>query len=373
MKGKLNCFGRILVIGSLALAPRPALAQTALSTNPGYSQTNLVSDLSTNALRTDDRLVNPWGVVAGLGLVWVNDNGPGLTTAYGSSGVPLRSAIQVPAPGGGSGGTPSGLVFNDTLQFVVTKGTLQAPSTFLISTEDGTIAAWNRAVTGSNAVIVVDNSASGAVYKGLAIVRDANNVQRIYASNFHVGVVDVFDGQFKYVSSFTDSNVPALFAPFGMRNIRGRVFVTFAEQKLPDLHDDQAGPGNGFVDIFDTDGTLLRRFASQGVLNSPWGMALAPKRFGKFSHALLVGNFGDGMINAFDLLTGKLLGHLTGPDGTPVVIEGLWGLAFDRDEIPEHESDFVAQRLYFTAGINDEADGLFGNLRPVAPLLTPAR
>ncbi len=175
------------------------------------------------------------------------------------------------------------------------------------------------------------------------------------------------------MQSFADTNLPALFAPFNIRTIRGRLFVTFAKQKLPDKMDDDAGPGNGFIDIFDTDGTLLRSFASNGALNSPWGMAVAPIRFGKFSHALLVGNFGDGRINGYDLLTGKLLGNLTHADGSDVVIEGLWAISFERDELFEHESDFRAQRLYFTAGPNEESDGLFGFLRPVSLLVPPAR
>jgi uncharacterized protein (TIGR03118 family) len=154
-----------------------------------------------------------------------------------------------------------------------------------------------------------------------------------------------------------------------VRNIRGRLFVTFAKQGLPDAEDDEPGPGNGYVDIFDTDGTVLRRFASAGELNSPWGLAVAPRNFGKFSHALLVGNFGDGRINAYDLLTGKHLGHMTTPEGTDLVIEGLWGLTFERDELPERESLFTANRLYFTAGPNGEDDGLVGFIRPVNRLV----
>ncbi len=149
--------------------------------------------------------------------------------------------------------------------------------------------------------------------------------------------------------------------------------MTFAKQKLPAAHDDEAGSGNGFVDIFDTDGTLLRSFAAQGALNSPWGMAIAPGNFGKFSRALLIGNFGDGTINAYDLLTGKPLGSLADGSGNVIVIPGLWGLTFERDEIFDHESDFFATRLYFTAGINDEADGLMGFLRPISPRAPHAR
>jgi uncharacterized protein (TIGR03118 family) len=275
-------------------------------------------------------------------------------------------AIQVPNPAGGAG-APTGLAFNDTAAFVITNGNRHAQSTFLMATEDGTITAWNQRISGSNAVIVVDNSGAGAVYKGLAIARDTNGAPRIYAANFHAGVVDVFDAHFQPVGSFTDSNLPAFFAPFNVRTIRGKLFVTFALQKLPDAMDDQSGPGNGYVDMFDSDGTLLRSFAAQGALNSPWGLAVAPRHFGKFSGALLVGNFGDGRINAFDLLTGKFLGALSTPAGDPVVIPGLWGLGFERDERPDRECEFEAFRLYFTAGPNGESDGLLGYLHSTHP------
>jgi len=360
-----------LTILSLGLA-LGCLSARASSNNVGYARSDLVSDLTNNASHFDSRLVNPWGIVAGSDSVWVNDNGMGLITAYGPFGGVFRQAIHVPAPGGGPG-APSGLVFNDSHQFRLTNGMFNAASAFLIATEDGTIAAWNRFITGSNAVIVVDNSSSGAVYKGLAIVRDTNNAPNVYAADFHNGKVDIFDGQFQFVRSFTDPDLPDLFAPFNVRNFRGRVFVNFAMQKLPDKHDDQSGPGNGFIDIFDTDGTLLRRFASNGVLNSPWGMAIAPVNFGRFSRALLVGNFGDGRLNAFDLLTGKSLGFLTDGLGAPIQISGLWGLTFERDEIFDHEDSFFATRLYFTAGIQDEAHGLMGYLRAISPRAPRAR
>jgi uncharacterized protein (TIGR03118 family) len=349
-----------------------ALAGFAASTNVGYVQMNLVSDLATNATHTDARLLNPWGIAAGPDVVWLNDNHSGLITAYSPAGRPGKFAVSVPAPGGGAG-APSGLAFNDTRQFVISNGHAHAPATFLIATEDGTIAAWSHSVSGSNAMLVVDNSGSNAVYKGLAIARTAAGSPQVYAANFRAGSVDVFDGQFHPVQTFTDTNLPALFAPFNVRTIRGRLFVTFAKQKLPNKMDDDAGAGNGYLDIFDTDGTLLRSFASGGALNSPWGMAVAPIRFGKFSHALLVGNFGNGLINGYDLLTGKFLGHLTRSDGTDLAIPGLWALSFERDEVFERESDFRAQRLYFTAGPNDETDGVLGLLRPVSPAIPPAR
>jgi len=336
----------------------------------GYVEVDLVSDIVSNAPNTDARLVNPWGLVPGPGVVWVNDNGPGLTTAYGSSGHPFNFAINIPAPDGTNSGTPSGLVFNDTWKFVITNGTKHAPAALLASTEDGTITAWNLLVTKSNAVIVVDNSESGAVYKGLAIARLTNGTPQLYAANFHAGVVDVFDTHFQHVGSFTDTNLPTGFAPFNIENINGHLFVTFALQD-GDAHDDVANPGNGFIDVFDPDGTLAQRLVSQGALNSPWGLAVAPHHFGLYSNALLVGNFGDGLINAYDLSTGDLLGHLTRPDGSDLAIDGLWGLAFSKDGLLFEHGDgygFGSERLYFTAGSNHEADGLFGFIRINSPI-----
>ncbi len=367
MKRNLVHSNATLIVGLLALAGATLTARAFTNMNSGYVEVKLVSDIPTNALRTDPRLVNPWGLVAGPAAVWVNDNGPGLTTAYSPFGGVFPFAINIPGPGGMGSGTPSGLILNDTFQFAVTNGTNHARSVFLMSTEDGAIAAVNFFVTGSNAVLVVDRSASGAVYKGLAIGRQTNGAPQLYAANFHANAVDVFDGGFNYVSSFTDTNLPALFAPFNIKNIGGKLFVTYAMQKLPDLHDDQAGPGNGYIDVFAPDGRLLNRFASQGPLNSPWGMAVAPWNFGPFSHALLVGNFGDGHINAYNLSTGSLLGHLTQPDGSDLVIDGLWGLDFQPQAVFGWFEQFESPRLYFTAGINGEADGLIGLVRWFEP------
>jgi uncharacterized protein (TIGR03118 family) len=367
MKTKLKKRNTMIAAGILVLTL--ATRTSPAATNEGYAQVNLVSDGTTNALHHDKRLVNPWGIVAAEEVVWANDNGSGLATVYTPLGLPLQFAIHIPGPDGSTNsGTPDGLVWNQTALFAITNGSKHGASTFLMATEDGTIAAWNASVTGSNAVIVVDNSASGAVYKGLAIFRDTNDVPHLYAANFHAGTIDEFDGNFQFVQSFTDTNVPAGFAPFNVRVLRDHLFVTFAKQKQPDRHDDDAGLGNGFVDIFGADGTVLRRFASNGALNSPWGLAVAPANFGNFSHALLVGNFGDGRINAYDLLTGRLLGNLTQPDGSDLVINGLWGLTFEREAVHGF-LDFDANRLYFTAGINDEADGLLGYIHPSGPIV----
>ncbi|HXS67684.1 MAG TPA: TIGR03118 family protein, partial [Candidatus Polarisedimenticolia bacterium] len=299
-------------------------------------------------------------------------------------GKPTKPVINVPSPGSQTGGTPSGLVMNNTSGFMVSNGKKSAPATFLLATEDGTIVAWNN-ILGPNAVIVVDNSSSNtvpvpggntsthAIYKGLAIVQDESGVPHLYAANFSGGVIDEFDANFAYVGSFTDPNVPDSFAPFNVRNIRGRLFVSFAKQDLPEAEDDEKGPGNGLLDIFDADGTMLRRVVSPGgELNSPWGMVVAPPNFGIFSRALLVGNFGDGRINAYDLLTGKWLGNFTDSQGNTLFISGLWGLTFEKEEVPGNECSFSAQRLYFTAGPNDESDGLLGILRPVNPSFPPA-
>ncbi len=334
-----------------------------VSTNAVYAQSNLVADISGNAPRTDPRLVNPWGILATPQGVWVANNHSSLVAGYGPQGTFNKFSIHIPTPDGGDG-APTGLAFNDSTQFVISNGSKHQPATFLMATEDGTIAAWNQKISGSNAVIVIDSSGSDAVYKGLAIQRDSTGALHIYAANFHGNSVDVFDGSFNFVSSFTDTSLPANFAPFNVATIHGKLFVSFALQALPDAEDDQPGPGNGYVDIFDTDGTLLRQFASQGVLNSPWGMAEAPWHFGKFSGALLIGNFGDGMINAFDLITGQSLGALADDQGNPIVIEGLWGLAFNRQGSHGHW-DFDAERLYFTAGPNDEDNGLLGYLKSV--------
>jgi uncharacterized protein (TIGR03118 family) len=372
MKRKFCHCNKALVAGILALAIIPLISHAAPSTNAGYSQLFIVSDLVSVATHQDSRLVNPWGIVASPSTVWVNDNGPGLMTTYSATGNPSKTAVNLPAPGSGSG-TPNGLALNGTGEFVITNGSKHAPSTFLMATEDGTIVAWNQSVNGTNAMIVADRSSFGAVYKGLAIALDTNGAAHIYAANFHSQMVDEFDGHFNYMQSFIDADLPDSFAPFNVRTIRGRLFVTFAKKADPNSHDDEAGPGNGFIDIFDTDGTLLRQFASHGVLNSPWGMAVAPKSFGKFSHALLVGNFGDGKINAYDLLTGKVFGHFAASDGSDLVIDGLWGLTFEKEEVLDQESNFAAQRLYFTAGPNGEADGVLGILRPVSPSFPPAR
>jgi uncharacterized protein (TIGR03118 family) len=239
------------------------------------------------------------------------------------------------------------------------------PATFIWDTEDGTISAWTGGLTSPDqAVIAVDNpnpnTNTGAVYKGLVVGVNSNGVF-LFATNFRAGTVDVFDHTYTKVTTsggFADPKIPAGFAPFGIQNIDGNLFVTYAKQNAQ-KHDDVAGPGNGFVDVFDTDGNLLKRLASRGALNSPWGVARASFAFGQFSGDILVGNFGDGRINVFDS-DGDFLGTLRDAKGKPISIDGLWNLTLGggRNSSPS--------TLYFTAGPNGESDGLFGKITPVS-------
>src|SRR6266513_3769309 len=304
-----------------------ALAAAVLSAQPNravYLQRNLVSDLVGEANRRDPNLVNPWGISFNPmgGPFWVSDNGTGVVTVYNGAGkpFPVGSPIVVtvpPAAGGIPPSSPTGQVFNPTVDFTLTPG---MRAVFLFATEDGTIAGWNPMVNATTAVTKVDNSGSGAIYKGLAMGSNVNG-NFLFAANFHAGTIDVFDKNFTPVISpgaFTDPNIPAGFAPFNIQNIGGQLYVTYAKQDA-DKHDDVAGPGNGFVDVFNTDGVLQKRLVSQGVLNSPWGKAVAPAGFGPFGCDLLIGNFGDGTINAFNPSTGNLLGTLEDSNGQPIV------------------------------------------------------
>jgi uncharacterized protein (TIGR03118 family) len=353
-----------------------------------YVVTNLTSDLPGIAPNTDPVLQNAWGVTftPGASPFWIADNATGCSTLYDGSGVPQPQPtplrVKLPLPGGSVPATackhadpnnppnptpaaPTGLVWNPTATFLVPHTT--SPATFIWDTEDGTISAWTGGLTPPDqAVLAVDNSA-GAVYKGLVFGTNAHGVF-LFATNFRAGTIDVFapngSAGFRPATSteidggFTDPTIPAGFAPFGIQSINGDLFVTYALQNAA-KHDDVAGPGNGFINIFDTDGHLLRRFASRGALNSPWGLARASFAFGRFSGDILVGNFGNGEINAFDS-DGKFLGTLKDSSGTPVVIDGLWTLTLGGGRNSSSDT------LYFTAGPNNETDGLFGTITPAS-------
>jgi uncharacterized protein (TIGR03118 family) len=343
----------ILVLGGVC----PAAAQF-------YAQHNLVSDGAVPADLVDPDLVNAWGLVAGpMTPWWVANNGTGTSTLYnGNTGAKVSLRVAVP-------GAPTGVVFNGGSSFVVTRDSASGPANFIFASEDGTISARSPAVSSTQAFVVVDNSASGAIYKGLAIA-STDTGDFLYATNFFAGTVDVFDSNFDPVlipGAFTDPNLPEGYAPFGIQNLGGRIYVTYALQD-EDKEDDVPGEGHGFVDAFDTAGKLIRRVASKGQLNSPWGLALAPADFGKFSNDLLVGNFGNGRIHAFDpeRFTGngefQHRGMLHSADGRPIAIDGLWALAFGNGG-----NAGPTNTLFFTAGPDDEQHGLFGSLVEVPP------
>jgi len=316
-----------------------------------YAQTNLVSDIPGLAANTDPKLVNPWGIAFGpTSPFWISDNKTGLSTLYRGNGQIVPLVVTIPPVGAAA---PTGAVFNESANF--------NGDVFLFGSEDGTIAGW-RGALGTFAEVLVLGSSS-AVYKGIAL---SPNGDLLYAANFRAGTIDVFKGNIGAIppsGNFTDPNLPAGYAPFNIENIGGLLYVTYAQQDA-DKHDDVAGAGHGFVDLFDLDGNFVKRLVSQGALNSPWGMALAPAGFGAFGNDLLIGNFGDGTINAFDLSTGNLLGTLEDSNGQPIVNQGLWGLQFGNNN-----ATFDPHALYFTAGIPGDGQvedhGLFGKLQPV--------
>jgi len=349
----------IALAASLLLASSPATAQ--------YKQVNLVSDLPGQAKYTDTNLLDPWGLafLPGEHFLTVNARS-GTGTFYGPDGKPVPLSITVPpAPSQPIGpvGNPTGLVANCTSQFVISKNGKSKPALFLIDTLDGTISGWNPEVDPTEAVIVIDNSNETpfpASYTALAIGRNSNGQNVIYAADSGSGPatsnnrIDMYDGSFHYLGSFGDPSVPSNMTVFGIQNVNRKLYVTYAAFT----------PINGgVVDVFDTDGNLLQRFAANdpsGPLEEPWPVTLAPDNFGQFSNALLVGNFGDGRINAYHRKTGKFLGQLADKHGNPLSSGlGLWALGFR----PGQEKDEPAE-LFFTSGINGENDGLLGFIVP---------
>ena len=323
-----------------------------------YKQTNLTSDIPGLAKNTDARLVNPWGIsFAPTNAFWLSDNNSGLSTLYNGQGKRQTLVVTVPPAKGRKTGSPTGTVFSSfSGAFMVTENGISGPSGFLFDSEDGTISGWNPLVNPTHAILAVDNSSSGAVYKGLAIAV-INSNPYLYAANFHAGTIDVFDKNFapaRLKGSFQDPHIPKGYAPFNVQSIGSSLYVTYAMQDKV-RHDDVPGRGRGFLDVFDDNGNLIKRLVSRGQLNAPWGVALAPTNFGHFSNDLLVGNFGDGSINAFDPGTGAFLGTLVNSQNEAIHIDGLWALAFGSGG----ESGQTNQ-LFFTAGIQHEQHGLFG-------------
>ena len=350
MKGRI----RSLALG-IALGPMIAGAPAAMAGSPAYQVRNLVSDVAGAAEHRDPNLVNGWGVAFNpFGFVWVADNGTGVASLYDGAGNPQSLVVSIP------GGSPTGIVFNGSNDFVVSKSGVSGPARFIFATEAGIIAAWAPNVDLTHAITVVDNSASGAIYKGLTLGGDGTRFL-IYATDFHNGKIDVFDKAFSPVNlagGFADS-IPDTFAPFGIQNLGGSIYVTYAKQDK-DRKDELHGRGEGIVNVFTAGGNLVRRIAKGGPLNAPWGLAIAPADFGGFSNTLLIGNFGDGTINVFDLSRGRFVGQLSTADRGPITIPGLWGLAFGNGLL-----DQPTNVLFFAAGPDDEAHGLFGRIDPL--------
>jgi len=365
----LSCAAALLVACGDEHSAVPSLAPqfsregvpAASAASRFYQQHNLVSDGAVPADRLDTNMVNAWGLVSSpTSPWWISDNGTGRSTLYsvGSGTIPL--VVKVPGAAG-QPAAPTGVVFNGGTGFVVNNGAGTGPARFIFASEDGTISGFR----GVPVVIAVDSSASGAVYKGIAI-DNATAGTLLYVTNFHAGTVDVFDDHFHAVhltGGFIDRALPAGYAPFGIQNIGGTIYVTYALQNA-EKHDDVAGEGHGFVDAFDTGGNLIRRVASRGELNSPWGLALAPGDFGRFGNDLLVGNFGNGRVHAFD--PGRVEGNgefrhrgsLQSAEGRPIAIDGLWALGFGKGAA----NNGPTNTLFFTAGPDGEQHGLFGTL-----------
>jgi uncharacterized protein (TIGR03118 family) len=333
-----NAYIKIALL-SLAVAMFTAASARADS----YSWTNYQSDIHGVAQNTDSNLVNPWGMAASpSGTIWVSDNGTGVSTLYNQDGTAVPLVVQIPRSAGNTeGANPTGTVFNPTQSFQVTKNGTSAPAIFIFVSEDGSISGWNPTLDSTRAIKAVDNGNRGAVYKGTTL-GVANGHNFLYVTNFHAGRVETYDENFSPVNpnGFIDPSLPAGYGPFGIRNFNNQIYVTYAKQD--DMrHDDVPCAGCGLVDVFDTSGNFLSRLTSRGHLNAPWGLALVDGE-------LWVGNFGDGLINVYDPVTGAFIETLMRADGTPLQFDGLWDL------LP------LGNGTYFTAGIADEEHGLFG-------------
>ncbi len=331
--------GRILMLvtccAMVMMMSGASVAQTGY-----YTHGNLVSNLAGKAPHQDGFLKNPWGLVyAPGGPFWVSDEASGWSTLYNGQGVPQSLQLIVPMANGTGLGTPTGIVYNGSAEFKIDNW----PSLFIYCTLDGSLQGWSHFNPGSTLVGVTE---SGASYTGLAITsRTSGNL--LYAADAANNRVDVFNGSFSLVNSFNDPTIPQGFAPFGIQDIGGQLYVTFAST---------TGGKGGYVDIFNEDGTFVKRFSSNIALNQPWGLAVAPSKFGPLSGTLLVSNnTASGTIHGFDLKTGKLVGVIKDINGKPIAIPGLWGIEFGGGTANNGHTN----QLFYTAGPND-TNGFFG-------------
>jgi uncharacterized protein (TIGR03118 family) len=339
-----------------------AIAATLLSSSAfgqHYNRIDLTTDPASGitAPNQDPNLINAWGLSRSSGSPWwVSDNGTGLSTLYDGSGVPQSLVVTIPPPKGQEGpATPTGNVFNFTNAFNV-KPHLKA--IFIFVTEDGTISGWNPGVDLTHAILKV-NRPGEAIYKGIAIAKTAHG-PRIFVSNFKSGHVEVFDGSWNLQSdsgAFVDPMLPENYAPFGIQNVGGNIIVTYA-RRAPGSTDEDHGAGLGYVTIFNTSGQVIGRLAHGAYFNAPWGIAMAPADFGVFSHRLLIGNFGNGKIHAFDPVSGAFEGTLLDTAGHAITVDGLWALEFGGG----NTNSGAANELFFTSGPHDEGDGLLGKI-----------
>jgi uncharacterized protein (TIGR03118 family) len=333
-----------------------------MSPGIGFQQTNLVSDTAGTAAHTDPLLLNPWGVAFEPGQsFWIADNNRGSAKVFDPSGNPdIPAVVGIPTPSGSPLiSSPTGIVFNPIAQDFLVRG---VPAQLLFTTEDGTISTW-ATINGNiptNALLAKDDSSSGAVYKGLAILTPECCREYLALANFSQGFIATYDVDFNLlatVGSFKDENLPPGYAPFNIQQIGTEVFVTYAVQDGTGTNPVVAA-GNGIVNVFDQEGSFIRRFATNGPLNAPWGIVQASANFGRFSNDILIGNFGDGTINAFDPATGNFLGQLKDASGKVITNPGLWALVFRSDGVGGPNT------LYFTAGSSGENHGLFGAISP---------
>jgi uncharacterized protein (TIGR03118 family) len=351
--------------GATATGAVPAAGPAGATghTGPGaFTQRNQVSDVPGVARITDPNLVNAWGLSAGPATpLWVADNGKDVSTLYSGA---VRGADPMIAPlvVGIPGGAPTGTVFNPTGGFVVGQGAARGPARFLFDSEAGRITGWNQKLSPATQAVPV-LATPDAVYKGLALAVTRRQGPLLYAADFHHARIDVFDARLHTAhlrrGAFSDRSLPAGFAPFNVQELDGRIFVSYAKQDAM-AHDDVPGAGLGYVDVYTPLGRMVKRLVSQGALNAPWGMTIAPAGFGRLGGALLVGNFGDGAIHAYNARTGAPLGALHTTHGAPIRIDGLWGLRFGNGVFGTRRT------LVFSAGPQDESHGLLGTIVPAA-------
>lgn len=335
--------------GGNYMPPAPPMPTVVAS----YKTTSLVADTVTAGVaNTDAKLVNAWGIAFNpAGFVWVANNGSDTSTLYDGNGVPQTLVVTTQA-------SPTGIIFNSSQDFKITQNGVTAASPFVFASESGIISAWSPTVNRTAVVNVFDGSSASKVYKGLASASYLG-LNYLYAADFHNMAIDVFDSSFAPAvlpGKFKDPGLPAGYAPFNIQAIGDKLYVAFAKRAASG-DDEQAGAGLGVVSVFDTGGNFIKQLAYGGALNAPWGMAMAPANFGAASNMLLVGNFGDGKINVYNPSTGAFMGALAKSDQTPIVIDGLWGIAFG----PGVNSQ-PTNTLFFAAGPSDEKHGLYGRI-----------